>query len=375
MLSRKRNNRYSYQKGYGAGRTAGYERGYQEGIEKGRQVTIMPIALIITASKNLPTLKMMIYQPFDQLKIEGLYNFWVRAEDEVSREDIEQASVVIFVRNVEPGAYQHLETAHELGKRTIYCIDDNFLEIPESAQEYSYLVEPVRRETFVKFLTNAQLVHVNSEYFADHIRRNFNPQVVYFPATVDFEWLDQGVKPVRDDGQIVIGYEGTFKEDDFKEVVPAIKRILKKYGSKVKVEFFGYLPAALEGYPGIKHIPFEYDYRTFIHHLYGLTWDIGLAPLHDTLFNNCKTNNKFREYGACKIPGIYSNIHTYSSWVDHEETGYLVHHSKEGWYEGMKRMIEDPDLRLKIKEQAAVVSRENFSIGNCVENWKNLLLI
>ncbi|GIP31277.1 glycosyltransferase [Paenibacillus sp. J2TS4] len=374
IISHKRNEQYSYQKGYERGRLVGYERGYEEGIARGLQYTLLPIALVITASKDLPTLKMMIYHPFDQLKKMGQYNFIVRTEDEVSREDLELASIVVFVRNVEPGAYRHLETAHELGKRTVYCIDDNFLEIPEGAQEYPYYKEPVHREVFVNFLRNAQHIHVNSEFFADYIRHHFNSRVTYFPATVDYEWLDQGVKPIRQDGQIVIGYEGTYKEDDFKPVVPAIKRLLEEYGSRIRVEFFGFIPSSLQGYPGVEHLPYEQDYRIFIHRLYGLAWDIGLAPLADTLFNQCKTNNKFREYGACMIPGIYSKVPTYSSWVNHGETGYLVPHSEEGWYEAMKIMVENPALRQKIKERAEAFARNHFSIDACVENWKSQIL-
>jgi glycosyltransferase involved in cell wall biosynthesis len=363
-----------YERGYEHGRHAGYERGYQDGIARGLKSTLLPLALVITASPDLPSLRMMIFHPFERLKKLGRYNFRIRTEDAVSREEIEAANVVIFVRNVEPGAYQHLETARELGKKTVYCVDDNFLEIPPGAREFHYYREPARRDAFVNFLQNADIVHVNSEFFADYIRLRFNPRVVYFPATVDFEWLEQGVKPAKNDDRIVIGYEGTFKEDDFKPVVPAIKRILKEYGSQVKVEFFGFIPSGLRGYRGVTHIPADKDYRRFIHRLYGLNWDIGIAPLTDTLFNRCKTNNKFREYGACQIPGIYSDLPTYSNWVNHGETGYLVPHSEDGWYKGMKQMIENPALRRKIKEQAQAFARGHFSIDTCTENWIGQIL-
>lgn len=364
----------SYQQGYERGRHAGYEQGYQEGIAQGFHTSVLPIALIITASSELPSLKMMLYQPFDRLKKLGTYNFRVRTEGAVSQEDIESAQIVIFIRNVEPDSYRFLEMAHQMGKRTVYCIDDNFLEIPSVAQEFPYYREPARRETFVNFLRNVHIVHVNSEFFANYIRQHFNPRVAYFPATVDYEWLDQGEKSTREDGRIVIGYEGTYKEEDFKPVVPAIKRLLKEYDGVVNVEFFGFIPSSLQGHRGVAHFPYEQDYRRFIHKLYGLTWDIGLAPLADTLFNHCKTNNKFREYGACKIPGIYSKVPTYSSWVNHGETGYLVPHSEEGWYEGIKQMIESPALRQKVKEQSSSFARNHFSIETCVDNWKYKIL-
>ncbi|GAA0373764.1 glycosyltransferase [Paenibacillus motobuensis] len=374
IIANRQNENISYENGYDRGHNAGYEGGDQEGIARGHPNTLLPIALVITASKDLPSLKMMIYHPFNHLKKLGRYNFRVRTEDTVSREDIEFANIVIFVRNVEPHAYRCFEMAHEMRKRTIYCIDDNFLEIRAGTQINDYYADPARRETFINFLKNAHIVHVNSEFFADYIRLHFNPRVAYFPATVDYEWLDQEVKPSRRDGRIVIGYEGSHKEDDFKPVIPAIKRIFKEYRWAVKIEFFGFIPASLRGYPGVTHFPYEQDYRRFIHRLYTLNWDIGLAPLADTLFNQCKTNNKFREYGACMIPGIYSQMPTYSSWVNHGETGYLVPHTEEGWYEGMKQMIENPALRQKIKEQASSFARSHFSIETCVDNWESQIL-
>ena len=50
-------------------------------------------------------------------------------------------------------------------------------------------------------------------------------------------------------------------------------------------------------------------------------WAIGLAPLRDSAENRAKTNNKYREYAALGIPGIYSDMPVYASSVRHGETG------------------------------------------------------
>ena len=102
-------------------------------------------------------------------------------------------------------------------------------------------------------------------------------------------------------------------------------------------------------------------------------WDIGLAPLDDHLFNNTKTNNKVREYGACRIPGIYSNSPVYTPWITQGETGYVVPHTTKGWFKGLKEMIENPTLRAHIRENAENMARQNFSLTKCVENWKTYI--
>src|SRR5690606_3376806 len=127
--------------------------------------------------------------------------------------------------------------------------------------------------------------------------------------------------------------------------------------------FYGYVPDELARHPWVAHYPLEPSYRTFIRSLYQKTWDIGIAPLHDTLFNHCKTNNKFREYSACWIPGIYSAMPAYQECVTDGETGILVPHTTEGWYLVMRKLIDDPRLRLKINQQAGVFARQTYSIA------------
>jgi glycosyltransferase involved in cell wall biosynthesis len=156
--------------------------------------------------------------------------------------------------------------------------------------------------------------------------------------------------------------------------VPALKRILDYYGGFVRLEFFGFVPAALVNHPAVRFESCAMDYRSFIIKLNDSHWDIGLAPLEDHMFNNMKTNNKLREYSACRIAGIYSNTPVYEPWVTQGETGYLVPHTEQGWYEGIVAMIEDPSMRRKIKDQAEIAARHSFSLTMCLDNWSTFIL-
>ncbi|RUT48737.1 glycosyltransferase family 1 protein [Paenibacillus anaericanus] len=328
--------------------------------------------LVITAS-IIPSLEICVLQPFSALKERENLQYIVKLEHEVSKEMIAAANTIVFVRNVEPTAYKLLEWAHELQKRTVYVIDDNFLEIKHTTAVGLYYSDPVLRETFIKFLRNAQIIKVDAPDFADYIRDRYNKNVIYFPASVDFGWLDQQKRRDRDHEQIVIGYEGGEKEEDFAPVIPALIKILDYYGGFVRLEFLGYVPAALADHPSVKHEAGGIEYKSFIHKLNQSNWDIGIAPLDNNPFNMCKTNNKLREYGACRIPGIYSDSSVYTSWVTQGETGYLVPHTEEGWYEGIKEMIENPSMRYRIKGNAEAAARQNFSLDTCLDNWKRFI--
>jgi len=94
-------------------------------------------------------------------------------------------------------------------------------------------------------------------------------------------------------------------------------------------------------------------------------FDIGLAPMLDDDFHRSKTNTKFREYGACGIAGIYSNVALYASFVKDGETGLLAENRPEAWYHAMVRLVNDPELRARIggsarREIQHLYSQERF---------------
>lgn len=45
--------------------------------------------------------------------------------------------------------------------------------------------------------------------------------------------------------------------------------------------------------------------------LAGLNLDLALAPLEDNLFNQCKSNLRLLEYGACGFPVVCSDVRPY----------------------------------------------------------------
>ncbi|MFD2612361.1 glycosyltransferase family 1 protein [Paenibacillus gansuensis] len=362
-----------YAKGWGDGLQAGFEQG-SKAESPGIVATAALKNALVIASGYIASLNIGIIQPFEELSNRGGFAYKVKLEEEVTREDIAAADVVVFLRNVEPAAYRYLEWAHEMGKRTVYVIDDNFLDIPATTPIGVYYQDESRRETFRKFLKHSQMIKVDATYFADYIRTHFNPNVIYFPASVNFALLDQASAPQKDSAAIVIGYAGGYKEETFAPVVPALQRILDYYGGFVRLEFFGFAPAGIPESSNVSFLPMETDYKQFLLKLYQRGWDIGLAPLADTPFNNSKTNNKFRDYSACGIAGIYSALPLYTEWIKHGETGYLLPlHTEDSWFAGIKQLIENPAMRATIKSKAAELSREHFRVDSCADRWNELI--
>ena len=111
----------------------------------------------------------------------------------------------------------------------------------------------------------------------------------------------------------------------------------------------------------VRHHGLICHYDRYLRRFSRAGYDIGLAPLPDDAFYRSKTNNKFREYGASGIAGIYSHVNVYSDCVRHEVTGLLAANDADSWHDALVRLIEDETLRTRIQRQARQYVREHYA--------------
>ena len=147
-----------------------------------------------------------------------------------------------------------------------------------------------------------------------------------------------------------------------------LKKILIDYSNKIEMYFWGPPPEdpSLLDLKNCSHLPFEQNYEAFIENFKNMNFDIGLAPMMESAFFNSKTNNKYREYGGCKIAGIYSKTKLYSS-VSHEETGLLCDNSPGSWSKEILKLINNSELRNKITQNAYLDIKNNYSLSGFQE--------
>ena len=141
--------------------------------------------------------------------------------------------------------------------------------------------------------------------------------------------------------------------------LPALRRLMDEEGPRVEAHFWGPRPPA--ELPAVRHHAVVHDYDRFLRRFSAAGFEIGLAPLADDVFHRSKTNTKFREYGACGIAGVYSDVEVYSDCVRHGETGLLVGNDAEAWYRALRRLVDDADLRERIRRQARAEIEEHYA--------------
>lgn len=79
--------------------------------------------------------------------------------------------------------------------------------------------------------------------------------------------------------------------------------------------------------------------------------DINLMPLEDTIFNECKSENKWMEAALVKVVTIASTNKELARVIHDGEDGYLCE-TKEEWAEKLNKLLQDPSLRERMAEAA-----------------------
>jgi glycosyltransferase involved in cell wall biosynthesis len=203
--------------------------------------------------------------------------------------------------------------------------------------------------------------------------RKFKPpeEIAYIPPSVDTEFF-QPRRNVPDElasDSLVLGWIGD--ADSHKQNLHFLSRCLSGLnrqditlrlllgGSSISQSLKSQFEATGVNIDIIKYVPRERVPKVIN------SFDIGLAPLQDTVFNRGRSSEKIREYMSCGVPVIASNVGENPHLVP-ENTGILAE-GKEEWLDAIttlqsttKRKIMGSRARLHMENSYAipVVSKE-----------------
>lgn len=235
-----------------------------------------------------------------------------------------------------------------------YFLDDNFYELNGHYDVHNgaFFSHPSVHAALDKFLTGAERIIVMSPTLGSYLKARFpTQQIAQISPPIDLALIDRHRHATAEGGttrKLRIGYPSTRRPNVAELLANVVTGTLDRHRDNVEFEFIGWMPDALRGVPGVTFLPEVKGYENYVALVQQRGWDLALAPLMDSLFENCKTNLKYREYAAFGVPGIYSNVPLYSSCVRHEQTGLLAENSVDAWLVALDRAITLPALRARI---------------------------
>ncbi|MCG4453711.1 glycosyltransferase [Pseudomonas sp. MMS21-TM103] len=148
-----------------------------------------------------------------------------------------------------------------------------------------------------------------------------------------------------------------------------IADVVKELAGEVDWVFFGMCPDKLrpfihEFHPGV---PIE-QYPAA---LARLNLDLALAPVEQNLFNECKSNLRLLEYGACGFPVICSDVRCYQGALPVTR----VKNRFRDWLDAIRLHLSDLDAAARMGDELrASVNREWMLEGPGLEAWRKAWL-
>jgi glycosyltransferase involved in cell wall biosynthesis len=265
-----------------------------------------------------------------------------------------------------------------LGKPYAYFLDDNFYAFTPEQDPYHapFFTHPSTLECLDEFIREAKEVIVFSDVLRRELQaRHPSANVKVLPAPVDIALFDRHASPVSTQvkSEIRIGYPSTRRAHLESLIAGIVDAVAQRYGTHVVFEFVGWWPAAVTGKANVRTFPAIADYESYVAFAMAREWDIAIAPLGESKFENAKTNLKFREYGAMGIPAVYSETPLFAACVEHGKNGLLAASNPASWCEAISSLVESSTLRASIREAARADVREKHHQATVASQFGHLL--
>lgn len=259
------------------------------------------------------------------------------------------ADVVILQRQHDPALLPALESVAARGGTVVYEIDDDLHRIPpENPTRPLFGVDVLAGVD--RLIRASHGVTVSTPELASaYGGRHPGTRVHVVPNCIDFELRDWSSPPERhDDGRLVVGWAGGATHvEDLRLIQPVVRELLLR---RPEVDF------SVVSTPGVLAW-IRRDWRLDTHRLrvtpftpfpqYPATlarFDVGLAPLVDTPFNDCKSELRVLEYGAWGIAVVASPAAAYRRALADGESGRLAR-TREEWSSALDALLDDGGLR------------------------------
>ncbi|MFJ2537751.1 glycosyltransferase [Pseudomonas sp. NPDC087614] len=144
-----------------------------------------------------------------------------------------------------------------------------------------------------------------------------------------------------------------------------IADVVRELADEVEWVFFGMCPDSLK--------PYVHEYHSGVvlssypQKLASLNLDIALAPLEFHVFNDCKSNLRLLEYGACGYPVICSDTEAYRGYLPCTR---IRTNSTDEWLQAIRMHLADPAASYRMGDELRETVLRDFMLrGDNLQYW------
>lgn len=344
----------------------------------------LALRVVLIAETSLPQcLKYRVVQKQRMIKGLGFECNIIKWSDyEACYEALQTHSIAIFYRV--PGYQDVLDVisaAQDLGVKTFWEVDDLIFDIDkyEANKNLDHLPSELRKEVlsgvplYLAALRACGAGIASTTGLADAMRDVGITQTYVIENGYDDETLDiahtlirgAGGASVSDVGgrarvRIVYGSGSKAHDADFLEVASALIGILRRY-PEVEIHIAGELTLP-KSFSEFQDRIFREPAVPYADYMRWLSkGDINIAPMEATEFNDAKSNIKYLEAAALKIPSVCSPRAAFAGAIKDGENGFLAATADE-WSTALGRLVEDEVFRANMGEKAWRAALSEYSV-------------
>jgi glycosyltransferase involved in cell wall biosynthesis len=301
----------------------------------------------------------------------------------VVRRQIESLCAVADVVVWQPVFYPHtldffLEMRAKYEKPMLVETDDNYIDVPPWNESFhSFKPTAGVRQTAVAHLRAADGLIVSTPALRDAYLQ-FNPSVHVIENALDFECSIPKHQKIR------MGWiGGRTHTQDLLMVAPVIKEILAEhpnvwfYVVNSALKYYARSvgePYVFEGIPNVYYTDKGVSINLYPRFMAHFKFDIGIAPLIDCNFNRAKSNLRWLEYSALKVPTVATQISHFEQTITPRHDGLLVpNNDLQVWKDHLKALVTDESKRRQLGRNAYATVKKKFNVRKRASEYLKVL--
>lgn len=264
-------------------------------------------------------------------------------------------------------------------KKFVTEMDDWIFDLPG----YNVASNPYKPNSTLEKIAYDQIklsdaIIVSTSFLKESVLKIFPEKKVHIiPNTIDFDLWDHCLSDEKmekkKDGMVRIIYSGCGNHNGDLEIVKPVLLALLDEFPNLEVIMAQEFPCFSDvTNPRFKVVKRWVDIINYPSMLKGWDGDIGIAPLRDNAFNRAKSNLRWLEYSALKIPTVASDVRPFSESVKTDQTGFLCK-SRQEWYDTLKVLTVDAKVRSSIGKRAYDDVKERFNMDKVAAQYADLL--
>jgi glycosyltransferase involved in cell wall biosynthesis len=194
---------------------------------------------------------------------------------------------------------------------------------------------------------------------------NRNGACTYISSSIDADRFVP-VNRYSSDGRVTIGWTGTFSSRPYLDLLRRVfQQLAKERDFRLRV--IGNFDYELLGVDlEVMHWSAEQE----IQQLQGI--DIGVYPLPFDDWVGGKSGLKAIQYMMLGLPCVATDVGTTPLIIRHGENGLLVKSEAE-WLDALRRLLDDPELRRRLGEQARSDAVAKYSVKAVAADYRRVL--